>query len=190
MRPLPILLTALLSLLAPLGLLGPAHADARPIEDYAAYQPAGTCHPQPRPGTVALARWIHHRFGGYVGMSRPCGKHRSVTSEHQAGRALDWSNDVHSAADRRRVHRLFDELFATDRHGNTDARARRMGIMYVIWNDRIFEAGNGFRPERYKNSGCRRVKRCSPTLRHRDHVHISLDGQGARGLTSWYAARR
>lgn len=181
--------SALLGLLLSVGLLVPAHA-AAPIEDYAPYQPARTCHPKPLPGTVVLGRWMLRHFGGdYVGGPRPCGRHRSVTSEHQAGRAIDWPADVRRAADRRRVRAFLHALFEADARGNPDARARRMGVMYVIWADHIYEAWNGFRPERYLNSGCKRLKKCSRTLRHRDHVHVSLGRAGARGRTSWYRGR-
>ena len=33
------------------------------------------------------------------------------------------------------------------------------------------------------------VKRFSKTLRHRDHVHISLSMAGAKGRTSWFEGR-
>jgi hypothetical protein len=64
-----------------------------------------------------------------------------------------------------------------------------MGIVYVIWNDRMYPAWDRFEPEAYLSSSCPTPKRCSPTLRHRDHLHVSLSRRGARGLTSWYAGR-
>ncbi|MDF1605990.1 hypothetical protein [Nocardioides sp. YIM 152315] len=181
---------ALLGLLLCLGLLAPGHA-AEPIEDYSSYQPAHKCHPAPKTGTAVLGRWVVRKFGGRpVGGARPCGRKQGVTSEHQAGRAFDWSADVRRAADRRRVKALLRALFEPDRRGNEDARARRMGVMYVIWADRIYPAWNGFRPEPYLNSACEQRSKCSRTLRHRDHVHVSLDRDGARGRTSWYADRQ
>jgi hypothetical protein len=182
--------SALLGLLLSVGLLSPAQG-AGPIEDYAAYEPGRTCRSHPLPGTVLLGRWVVHRYGGgYVTDTRACGKKRRVTSDHQAGRAFDWPADVRRASDRRRVHSLLSDLWAADRLGNQDARARRFGVMYVIWNDHIYEAGNEFRPEPYLNSGCKRLKRCSRTLRHRDHVHVSLSRDGARARTSGYDGRR
>lgn len=61
--------------------------------------------------------------------------------------------------------------------------------MYVIWDDRMYAAWDGFEPKRYLSSGCRSRKTCSPTLRHRDHMHISLSKAGAKALTSWYVER-
>lgn len=162
----------------------PARA-ALPIEDYAPYQPQTRCSPSAKPGTIALRSWTVRRFGGAAGgISRPCGGSRS---EHKEGRAFDWTVDVRRSADRERVHRFLVALFATDADGNTDALARRMGVMYVIWDDRIWSAWNGFRAEPYLSSSCRSLRRCSATLRHRDHVHVSITRFAARGLYSWYA---
>jgi hypothetical protein len=159
------------------------------IEDYASYDPAGRCHEKPRAGTVRLAQWTVTRYGGgNAGMRRDC--RREPTSEHESGRAFDWSVDVRSARDRQRVRAFKEHLFATDRHGNTDAVARRMGVMYLIWNDRMYAAWNGFRPEPYLSSSCPTRARCSRTLRHRDHVHVSLSRAGARAATSWFERRR
>lgn len=182
--------TVLLGLLLGLLLGPPAAAVATPVEGYAPYDAPATCHVQPRAGTVVLARWVVRRFGGgIVSEGRACDRKDGPTSEHQTGQALDWSADADRRADRRRVHDFLHLLFATDRHGNADAAARRMGVMYVIWDDQIYSAWNGFHPERYLNSACTSRRRCSQTLRHRDHVHVSLDLRGARGRTSWFVGR-
>ncbi|HEU5038106.1 MAG TPA: hypothetical protein VFT70_13950 [Nocardioides sp.] len=165
----------------------PAAAQAQ-IEDYASYDPSSTCHEEPKAGTAYLARWVVKRYGGsLVSMSRDC--HRRATSEHQNGRAFDWALDAHSRADRQRARAFLGRIFATDKRGHSDAWARRMGVMYVIWNDRMYPAWTGFEPEPYLSSSCRTRKKCSPTLRHRDHVHVSLSRQGSRGVTSWYDDR-
>lgn len=179
---------ALLALL----LLPLAPASARlPVEEYAGYQPAERCAPEAKPGTVELGRFVVHRYGGRFGsVSRPCRKRSRVTSEHQEGRAFDWMVDATTAKGRATAQALLDDLFATDGGGNPHARARRMGVMYVIWNDRMYAAWDGFEPEPYLSSSCRTRKRCSPTLRHRDHVHISLTRAAAQARTSWYLARK
>ena len=84
---------------------------------------------------------------------------------------------------------LLDEILAPDDTGEPHALARRMGIMYVIWDDRMYAAYDGFEPKRYLSSVCRTRRTCSPTLRHRDHLHVSLTRKGARGRTSWYLAQ-
>ncbi|HCB04402.1 MAG TPA: hypothetical protein PLZ93_03850 [Nocardioides sp.] len=156
-----------------------------PIEDYAGYQPQRTCTQKPKPGTVALGVWLVATYGGGGGaVNRPCTG--SSTSEHKDGRAVDWTLDAADPADRTLARAFLSAAFATDAAGNENALARRMGIMYVIWNDHYYPAYHQFEKERYLSSGCRSKKRCSKTLRHRDHMHISLSKAGGRGLTSFY----
>jgi hypothetical protein len=185
------LVVALLAVLTVSSGLAPA-AWARydtPPEDYAAYQPQTTCRRTVQPGTAELARWINRRFAGGTARAslRACGS--GGASEHKDGRAIDWFMNAGSAADRRTVRELLTLLREADADGNEDALARRMGVMYVIWSDHMYSAWRSFDATDYLSSGCRSLARCSRTLRHRDHVHISLSRPGARGLTSWYLAR-
>ena len=158
-----------------------------PLEDYAGYQPQSACRQTPKAGVLLLADWLTARGGGYGPISRPCSG--SSTSEHKESRAFDWLLDARSDADKALAAALLDEIFAPDDTGAPHALARRMGIMYVIWNDHMYSAWDQFDRDSYLSSSCKRRKRCSPTLRHRDHVHISLSRAGARGKTSWYANR-
>lgn len=184
-RPIALLVVAL-ALGA--GVVLPVRAGLLPIEDYPQYQPQTRCAPKAKPGTVVLGRYLVREYGGgFGGISRAC--RRGSTSEHYEGRAFDWSVSATRRADRLRVRAFLADLRATDRSGNTDARARRMGVMYVIWDDHIYSAWNGYDAEPYKSSSCRRLRACSATLRHRDHVHISLTRRAARGETSWFAGR-
>lgn len=164
-----------------------AHAE---IEDYASYDAPRKCHEQPRRGTDHLGHWIVKRYGGgFGGISRACRKKDGPTSEHQEGRAFDWMLDATRKADRKRARAFMSRIFEADRHGNEDAWARRMGVMYLIWNDEIYPAWHEFEPEPYLASSCKTKKKCTKTLRHRDHVHISLSRPGARGATSWFDGR-
>lgn len=171
-------------------LLGPAatasvDGGGLPVEDYATYDPQTTCTKDPRPGTVALGQWLVATYGGAGGaVNRPCSG--SSTSEHKDGRAVDWTLDATSPADRKLARAFLAAAFATDAAGNPAALARRMGIMYVIWNDRFYAAYEQFQPQAYLSSSCRSKKKCSKTLRHRDHMHVSLSKAGAKGLTSFY----
>ena len=90
---------------------------------------------------------------------------------------------------RERATTFMERIFQPDWRGNEDAWARRMGVMYLIWNDEMYPAWNGFEPEPYLSSSCTTKKKCSKTLRHRNHVHVSLSRPGARGKTSWYDDR-
>ena len=166
--------------------MGPAQAQE--IEDYAPYQPQTKCSPKAKPGTTLLLRYVVHHFGGAAGgISRPCSD--GGTSEHKEGRAFDWTLDAENAADRASAQAFLDFIFAPDGAGNEDARARTMGIMYVIWDDHMYPAWGQFEPEDYLSSSCKKLSTCSKTLRHRDHLHVSLTRQAGKGLTSWYATR-
>ena len=176
-----------LSVLLATQVVAQAAAQAQTIEDYAQYQPQKKCSPKAKPGTRALARWLVNRGGGRGPTARPC--RSGGTSEHKDGRAFDWTLDVRKKKDRLVAQEFLRYAFATDAEGNEHAIARRMGIMYIIWNDHMYSAWDQFEREPYLSSSCKRRKNCSPTLRHRNHVHISLGGPGARGLTSWYDGR-
>lgn len=157
------------------------------VEPYAAFQPQTTCRRTPKPGVLMLADWLVARGGGYGTISRSCSG--SSTSEHKESRAFDWILDARLDTDQALAAALLDEILAPDDTGQPHALARRMGIMYVIWDDRMYASYDGFVAKRYLSSGCRNRRTCSPTLRHRDHVHISLTRRGANGKTSWYYAQ-
>ena len=170
-------------------LAGPASAAPLydgPVEGYASYQPQERCRDTARPGTQELAEWINARYDGGEAVASIRAFDSGGVSEHKAGRAIDWMLDA-SDPDERKVARAFlEKVFTTDGDDNAHALARRMGIMYVIWNDRMYASYDTFAREDYLNAGCTSVEKCSVTLRHRDHVHISLSRPGARGETSWY----
>ena len=155
-----------------------------PVDGYATYQPQKSCATTEKPGTVALGQWLSARGGAYGGTLRSC--RGGGQSEHKDGRAFDWTLDATSIDDEATAQAFITEAFADDELGDTDALARRMGIMYVIWNDKIYSAWYGFEPRNYLNGACRSRKTCSKTLRHRDHMHISLSKAGALAQTSWY----
>jgi len=111
-----------------------------------------------------------------------------MTSEHADGRAWDWG--IPTGHGRAEAHTLLSWLFATDPQGNTQAMARRLGVMYVIWQGRIRSTGGGWQP--YLPGVCwqagkgGKVATGNPTLCHRDHVHISLAWDGAMKRTSFW----
>jgi hypothetical protein len=182
--------TALATLVALVAaLLGPATASAAPIEDYADYDGQETCADEVLPGTDFLLRWLTRQYPGtrYTSTLRAC---TSGTSEHKDGRALDWGADVTDPEEQAQVDAFLERVFATDKRGNEHALARRMGIMYLIWNDHIYSAYNGFEKRDYTSRYCNPDwSKCSKTTRHRDHVHISLSRSGAAAQTSFYRFR-
>jgi hypothetical protein len=190
-------LVAVLALLGGVltGAVGPAVSradalgDSTVVDAPSPYEAQTTCTRHARPGTVALATWLvrTYRRTGSMGMMRPCTT--GGRSEHKDGRAFDWKADVRKKATRRAAYRFIRRALATDSAGNAHALARRMGIMYLIYDDTIWSSYRDFAPRPYLNAGCKKRKKCSRTLRHLDHVHISLGFAGAAAQTSWYRSR-
>jgi len=147
------------------------------IEQLAPYQPEAFCSPTVKPGTQALANLLTATYTGtaIVSLVRPCA---SDTSEHYDGRAIDWGVDHRNPTQRAQGKAFLDWLFAKDASGDDFAMVRRLGVMYVIWNHRIWGSYSQ-RWEPYTN--------CSgPTACHVDHMHISLDWSGAMKKTSFW----
>jgi len=159
------------------------------VDSPSAYEPQRTCTGSPAPGTVALARWLLRTYPQTrsMGMMRACGT--GGHSEHKDGRAFDWGADVGRRATRRAAYGFIRQALATDSAGNTHALARRLGIMYVIYDDTIWASYRDFAPRPYLNAACKSLRKCSRTLRHLNHVHISLGLAGAAAQTSWYRSR-
>ncbi|MGN6251590.1 MAG: peptidoglycan-binding domain-containing protein [Marmoricola sp.] len=196
MRHLPPTL-AVLCVLAVLG-LGPGAADAATvvppmprgmpttIEPLAGYVAADSCDPVLRPGVERFAALLRRTWPGTTtGVTRACGADPLPTSEHYDGRAVDWMVGT-GRAGRARARGLVHWLFAPDEAGNRYAMARRLGVMYVIWHNRIwgaYSAAEGWRPY---SSCARHPGRSWDTTCHRDHVHVSFSWSGATGRTSFF----
>ena len=114
-----------------------------------------TCRPRPatprtsraasRSATCSRRRTRARRTGS----RRSCGSDALSTTEHYDGRAVDWFTNVRTAEGKARGNALVSWLTATDAKGNVAANARRLGVMYIIWNNRIWGAYNpaaGWRP--------------------------------------------
>jgi hypothetical protein len=161
----------------PLGTPFVGKYDGPDIEGYARYEAQSTCDPAPKPGTVALRDLLLSRYPNTssLGIGRSC--ETDGVSEHEEGRAFDWGANVNNAAQRAAVDDFITALFATDKYGHPHALARRMGVMYVIWNHQIwgaYQADAGWRPYDGANP-------------HTDHMHISMSWAGARSETSFWS---
>jgi hypothetical protein len=151
-------------------------AGTGPLDDLAPYQPQTTCTPRPKPGVVGFQRIVLASFPatGSSGISRACSI--GGRSEHKEGRAWDWTVSVASPADRAAARRVFNWLLRADTRGRRFAMARRLGVMYIIHNRRIwgsYRAAEGWRPYVGANP-------------HTDHVHLSFSWAGARKQTSYW----
>lgn len=172
--------------LAALATLTPPNPPAMSgIEPMASYVADASCDGVLKPGTARLASLLTSTYAGTsAGTVRGCGSDGSI-SEHYDGRAVDWMTSVRTADGRARADSLIAWLFATS-NGQPYANARRLGVMYLIWNNQIWGA---YRP----SDGWRPYSSCAShpesgwdTACHRDHIHISLSWEGAMGRTSYW----
>src|SRR4051795_2795659 len=160
------------------------------IEPFAAYVEQTACDPTRRPGTVRLARLLADTYRSYSGASwgatYACGTDGD-RSEHYDGRAIDWMVSVRSAPQYAAAKAALGWLLATDRAGHQAAMARRLGVMYLIYNNRMWGSWDG-RWHDYNNCA-HRTSRADDNACHRTHVHISLSWNGATGHTSFWTKR-
>jgi hypothetical protein len=148
------------------------------IDAHAEYQGQNRCDPHAKPGVLAFRRLVLEAYpatgGGIIERSCSLGGQ----SEHKDGRAWDWIVSASDDKDRARAEELMDWLLATDRYGNRHAMARRVGLMYMIWN------------HRWWNAWTRKWQRYGGASPHTDHVHFSFSWAGARKkVTFWNRLR-
>ncbi|MGC9669701.1 hypothetical protein ACNTMW_24525 [Planosporangium sp. 12N6] len=146
------------------------------IDDLAEYEPQTSIHHFPQPGVVAFRDLILTAFPttGSLGITRA--PDVPGLSEHKEGRAWDWQ--VCRNCQSGLAETLLLWLLAPDLHGHAHAAARRFGIMYMIWDSRIwgaYAAEAGWRPYTGLNP-------------HVDHVHFSFSRLGALGRSSWWTS--
>jgi peptidoglycan hydrolase-like protein with peptidoglycan-binding domain len=156
-------------LAAPVAL--PAAIDAPP-----AYAGQVSCNPVLMPG-VRMLRDLAlrtYRAGSDGGTARGCVVGGS--SEHKEGRAWDWMLNVNDPAQRRAAADFLGWLTKRGPDGRAGAKARRLGVMYVIYNRRMWRT---YDPAR----GWTAYSGSSP---HTDHIHLSFGWAGARGDTSFW----
>jgi hypothetical protein len=158
--------------------LPPAQAwDGLAIEPLAPYVPQTTCDPSAKAGVLGFRDLLLTSFPGTrnLGIGRLC--EADGVSEHKEGRAFDWGVSADDPAERAAVDGVLAWLFGPDGDGNPEAMARRLGLMYVIWDGQIwssFHDDEGWRP--YVGVST-----------HRDHVHFSFSWDGALARTSFWA---
>ena len=163
----------MLASLTPAAQATPPEPDFGPIiDDYASYDGQSTCDPAAKPGVTAFMNMVlaDQPSTGNYGISRNC--NIGGTSEHKEGRAWDWRVYVGNPA----ADTILNWLLATDQWGNAHALARRLGVMYAIWNQQIWRAyrpWDGWQPYGGSNP-------------HTDHVHFSFSWAGARSETTWW----
>jgi hypothetical protein len=164
------------------------------IENYADYMGQTLCSPTAKAGTQRLANLLRATYGySDIGISRSCGD--GGVSEHKEGRALDWMVSHRVKAQKQAAKSFLAWLLAPDADGNPAAMARRLGVMYIGWNNRMWRS---YDPTRGTN-GWDDLKGCLSTASlkdrgydtycHRNHVHLSLSWDGADGRTSFWTGK-
>jgi hypothetical protein len=155
------------------------------IEPFPAYQGAQLCAPFARSGPKDLKAVLTATYGTTsYGITRAC-TGSTATSEHMEGRALDWM--VSGTTQKADAKAFLAWLFADDAAGNHYAMARRMGIMYVVWDNRMFrlyDTAQGWT----EYDGCSKLTSSAyDTTCHRNHVHFSFTWDGAGARTSYWS---
>lgn len=141
------------------------------------YVPQDTCDPQAKPGVLAFARLMASHYSEYnYGISRAC---TSGVTEHSEGRALDWMLNAYDRHERGVADSVLAWLMAPDAQGRPGAMARRFGVMYVIWDRKIWGTYQ-------MEAGWRDYNGPHP---HTDHIHFSFSWDGAMQRTSWWTGR-
>jgi hypothetical protein len=166
------------------------HAPATPaglpaaIEPLAAYAEQTACSPVPKAGTVRLAHLLTATYPDTsYNTVYACGTD-GTRSEHYDGRAIDWMVSALNAHSKAEAQSFITWLLATDARGNRYAMARRLGVQYIIFNNRMWGSWSGSWEE---YNGCYSLKGAGyDNSCHRTHVHISLGWNGGNGLTSFW----
>ncbi len=140
------------------------------------YQPQVSCDPVEKPGATAIRALLKATYGkaNSGGSARSCSV--GGRSEHKEGRAYDWALNVNNASDKAKGDAFVGWASGKDSKGVSGGNAHRLGIQYLIWNKRIWNAGSGWKA--YNGA--------SP---HTDHVHVSLSWDGAFKRTSWWTGK-
>jgi len=153
------------------------------IDGYTAYDGQDTCDPTSKPGVVDFKDLLQQTYGNHTwNIGRNCDI--GGQSEHKEGRALDYGFDVTNATQRAKAEDLLNWLLAPDQYGNQHAMARRLGVMYIIWNYEMWRAYSG--PSSWQPRSCDGT----PGDCHTNHIHFSFGWAGALRQTTWWTAQQ
>jgi peptidoglycan hydrolase-like protein with peptidoglycan-binding domain len=152
----------------------PASAPAV-VDTYSPYLPQNSCDPVVKPGTAALRATLLATYGGRdLGITRGCAI--GALSEHKEGRAFDWGLNSADPAELAIATQFLTWLLAPGPAGEPGYNAKRLGVMYIIWNGKIwggYRAADGWRA--YSGGEA-----------HAGHIHLSLSWNGATKRSSWW----
>lgn len=150
------------------------------IEAPAGYQGQFLCKKSMQPGVRAFRSLILKTYQSTHSASDVRACSATHVSEHADGRAWDWGVRVAKKGERKKAEAVLNWLLAPDQYGNDFAMARRLGIMYIIWNKQMWRAYTG----QWGPYSCSGVTSC-----HQDHIHFSFGWAGAYKKTSFWTGR-
>lgn len=160
------------------------------VDWQAEYHAQTLCTPAAKPGTAKLGKLLDATYGKYIQyIARSCAT--PGVSEHEEGRALDWMVNSKVKSQRDKARAFLSWALAPGPRGEPAAMARRLGIMYLIYENKlwgVYRHSEGWRPY----MGCSSAAKSSSswdTTCHRDHIHMSLTWDGAYGTTSFWTGR-
>lgn len=158
------------------------------VDWQAEYQGQVLCSPEAKPGAVKYGALLNSTYGKYITyIPRSCST--PGISEHEEGRAIDWMVNSENPVDNAKAWSFLNWVTAPGPKGEPGAMARRLGVMYLIWDDKMWRV---YRPQ----DGWQEYSGCSAkqddgydTSCHRDHIHTSLTWDGAYGTTSFWTGK-
>lgn len=183
-----------------LGSSGPASAAVYPIlddpvENHAPNAPIECSNGYVYPGVYAFRDILASSYGSRTAsLARSCpGTLTSSLSYHARGLALDWRFNVYDSAEAAQAQEVLDWLFEANSAGTRQVRLKRLGIIEVIWNDKIWITNNPNATSDvqtwsvYNYSGCVASGGNENTCAHRDHIHFSFSLEGGNMQRSWWS---
>lgn len=157
----------------PKGLKAPVR-QPKAVDLASGYFPQVSCDPRALRGAVRFRDLVlrSYRIGRSGGITRSCSQ--GGGSEHKEGRSWDWMLDVRKPKEKAAAGDFLAWMTASN-----GLKARRLGVMYVIYNKRIWSA--------YRmREGWRKYTGSSS---HQDHIHFSFSWAGGRGNTSFWTGK-
>lgn len=133
---------------------------------YAARELDPECDPTEKEHVQAFRRTVLKKFGGRdAGIVRACNIGKS--SQHHRGTAWDWGLPLKGGKfDKPTADRFLRWLLASDAKGRPHARARRAGVMYMIYNRRMWRS--------YGPNAFKWMPIPATSNPHTDHIHLSF----------------
>lgn len=167
-----------------------------PVDPYSSAAPMVCSNGYVYPGIYAFRDILQWSYGARTAsLARGCpSSGSSFMSYHARGLALDWRLSAYNSTETAYAQQILDWLFEPNSEGDNHVRLRRLGIVEVIWNDRLWtrfdqDATSNISTWRvYDSSGCVAGGGNPDTCAHRDHIHFSFSLEGGNMQRSWWSS--